>query len=65
MKILLNNKIYQTKTKYLSGLLKELNTPQANVIVTINAQIIEKIKFDETIIEEKDSVELFSFVGGG
>jgi len=65
MKILLNNKEFTTDSNLISYLLKELNTDSSTVIVTLNGNVLDKNKFPETILNENDSVELFSFVGGG
>ena len=35
------------------------------VAVEKNGQIVPKSKYDETVLEEDDTVEIVSFVGGG
>lgn len=35
------------------------------IAVEINEQIIPKAKYGETIIQDNDSIEVVSFVGGG
>jgi sulfur carrier protein len=65
MRILLNNKDYNTESGSVSELLEELNCNTATVILTLNGDVLEKNKFNETPLKENDSVELFSFVGGG
>jgi sulfur carrier protein len=65
MRILLNNKDYNTESGSVSELLEELNCNIATVILTLNGDVLEKNKFNETPLKENDSVELFSFVGGG
>ncbi len=49
----------------VSDFLKTTNYNLKFIAVEINEQIIPKAKYGETIIQDNDSIEVVSFVGGG
>ena len=51
--------------KTIAGLLQHFELHQKVVIVEKNAEILEKAKHTETLISDKDKIELVHFVGGG
>lgn len=51
--------------KTIAGLLQHFELYDKVVIVEKNAEILEKAKHPETLISDKDRIELVHFVGGG
>lgn len=51
--------------KTIAGLLQHFELHHKVVIVEKNAEIMEKAKHTETLIFDKDKIELVHFVGGG
>ncbi|MBP5519754.1 MAG: sulfur carrier protein ThiS [Treponema sp.] len=49
----------------ISDFLKTTTFNLKFIAVEINEQIIPKAKYGETIIQDNDSIEVVSFVGGG
>ncbi|MBO4458462.1 MAG: sulfur carrier protein ThiS [Butyrivibrio sp.] len=61
----INGKEYQYENKQLSAVLSELNYDRERVAVEINEEIVPKVCYDITILNDGDIVEVVSFVGGG
>lgn len=51
--------------KTVAGLLQHLELNNKVIIVEKNAEILEKAEHTETLISDKDKIELVHFVGGG
>lgn len=51
--------------KTIAGLLQHFELHHKVVIVEKNAEILEKTEHAETLISDKDKIELVHFVGGG
>ncbi|RAZ79304.1 sulfur carrier protein ThiS [Planococcus halotolerans] len=51
--------------KTVAGLLQHFKLHHKVVIVERNAEILEQAKHTETLIFDKDKIELVHFVGGG
>lgn len=51
--------------KTVAQLLSESGYDVRRVAVELNGDILPKSKFDSTVIQDGDSVEIVSFVGGG
>lgn len=51
--------------KTLTAYLQEAGYNMQRIAVERNQEIVPKAKYEETILEEGDSVEVVSFVGGG
>ena len=49
----------------VSGLLEWLDLNPALVVVELNREILDRNRYEETHLEEKDVLELVHFVGGG
>jgi thiamine biosynthesis protein ThiS len=49
----------------ISGLLAELKIDPRRVAVEHNLDIIKRARYDTTMINEGDQVEVVNFVGGG
>ena len=52
-------------TRYVSELLDLLNINSKRVAVEVNEEIIAPEIFEKTIVQDKDCIEIVSFVGGG
>ena len=62
----INGKNYSLKDNLnIISLLQELNIPQKTAVVEIDELIIEKTLWDNTIIQNKQTIEILHFVGGG
>ena len=53
------------KTLTLQELLKIKNIRSEIVVVEMNKEIIDKDKFKNTLIKDKDILEIIHFIGGG
>lgn len=65
MKVRLNGQEYETDAKTVMALLKELNIHPERVAVELNLKIIRKRDYGNTEINDGDTIEVVSFVGGG
>ena len=66
MKIIVNNKEKDIDAdSSVKQLLDKMNLASEKALVTINGQTLSLDEFDTVILKENDSLELFSFVGGG
>ena len=66
MTVTLNGEIKQIENNItVSGLLESLQIEQARVAVEVNLKIIKKTDYLSHQLNEGDSVEIVSFVGGG
>ena len=50
-----------TVSQYLDG----TNYDRRRIAIERNGQILPKAKYDQTVLEDGDSLEVVSFVGGG
>lgn len=53
------------RVRSLTELLSRLNLEPEKVVVELNGDIISKNRYDEPLLDEKSSIEIVSFVGGG
>ena len=51
--------------KTLMEYLQDAEYPMTRIAVERNGEIVPKAKYEETLLEDGDSVEVVSFVGGG
>ena len=66
MEIIINGEKKETMESIsLSSLLKELDLKNETVAVELNLSIVDKKKYDETLLKEGDKLEIVHFVGGG
>lgn len=66
MEIILNGEKKDVKENIsLPDLLKELNLKPDRVAVELNLNIVDKNKYDQTLLKEGDKLEIVHFVGGG
>lgn len=49
----------------LAMYLKEYNYPIDKIAVELNGMIIPKAKYNETLLNSNDKLEIVTFVGGG
>ena len=61
----INGEELDTAGKTVAQLLSESGYDVRRVAVELNEDILPKSKFDSTVIQNGDSVEIVSFVGGG
>ena len=61
----INGEELDTAGKTVAQLLSESGYDVRRVAVELNGDILPKSKFDSTVIQDGDSVEIVSFVGGG
>ena len=66
MQITLNGKITNiSKNITISDLLDKFKIDKKMVAIEINLKILPSSKYDSTIINEGDNIEMVEFVGGG
>lgn len=66
MEVILNGEKKDVKENIsLPDLLKELNLKPDRVAVELNLNIVDKNKYDQTLLKEGDKLEIVHFVGGG
>ena len=65
MKISLNGKQVEVKSRTLERLISERGLHPDALIVEVNSELIKKENWAETIIRDGDTLELLNFVGGG
>ncbi|MCP4245989.1 MAG: sulfur carrier protein ThiS [bacterium] len=66
MHVQLNGKRREIDTGItLAGLLRELETPPERVAVEVNRELVTRKKFEDTELNEGDTIEIVTFVGGG
>ncbi|GAA0785866.1 sulfur carrier protein ThiS [Hathewaya limosa] len=51
--------------KNISSLLNKLNVNESKVVVELNKEIIAKEDYSKINLEDDDTIEIVSFVGGG
>ncbi len=61
----INGKEVDAAGKTLEVYLKEAGYNMERIAVERNEEIVPKAQYEETVLEEGDSVEVVSFVGGG
>jgi len=47
------------------GLLNELDIKPQGIAVELNLEIVSKSKYNETVLKDRDKVEIVRMVGGG
>ena len=61
----INGKELDAAGKTIAEYLSETNYDVSRVAVERNGEIVPKARYGETVLEDGDSVEVVSFVGGG
>jgi len=65
MQILLNGQQAQIKGRTLRELIVEKDIDPETIVAEVNLQLIKKEHWQQYLLNEGDTVELLSFVGGG
>ncbi|MBQ9155443.1 MAG: sulfur carrier protein ThiS [Eubacterium sp.] len=63
--VMINGEARQAAGKSISQCLKEMDYDPRTVAVERNEEIVPKAQYEETILQDGDTVEVVSFVGGG
>ena len=53
------------KDTLLASLIDELDLPDSRIAVELNKMVIRKRDWSETVVSDRDVVEIVHFVGGG
>lgn len=61
----INGNDTDTAGKTVTEYLKIANYDTRTIVVEINEEIVDKAKYNETILNNGDIVEIISFMGGG
>lgn len=65
MKIIVNGETTSIDAMSISDYLRSLDIDSRRVAVELNLNILPKIDYESTILNEGDRVEIVHFVGGG
>lgn len=49
----------------LTRLLEELDTAPQRVAIEVNRELVTRAEYDQTTLNEGDTIEIVTFVGGG
>ena len=61
----INGEMLDKNGKSISDILNEMEINIQRVAVELNEEIVPKAKYDDTILNDGDCVEIVRFVGGG
>ncbi len=61
----INGELLEKDGKTVTEMLADMEISGQRVAVEINEEIVPKAKYDETILNDGDHVEVVRFVGGG
>ena len=65
MNIKLNGKIIESESVSLMGLVLEKGFDPTSLIAEVNLEVIRQESWEKMALNDGDSIELLSFVGGG
>lgn len=65
MDIHLNGKATQTQCRTLMELIENQGVETESLVVEHNLAVVRQVQWKETRIQDGDTIELLSFVGGG
>jgi len=65
MKINLNGKIVEVKSMTLMDLVREQGLDPGTLIIEHNLKVVKQHAWQNTSIQNQDTIELLTFVGGG
>ena len=66
MRVVINSQSREVGSSMtVADLLRELETPPERVAVEINRELVTRKRFEETKLNEGDTIEIVTFVGGG
>ena len=61
----INGELLEKDGKTVTKMLADMEISGQRVAVEINEEIVPKAKYDETVLNDGDHVEVVRFVGGG
>ena len=61
----INGENIKADGKNLTEYLQNANYDTRTIVVEINEEIVDKTKYNDTILQDGDVVEIISFMGGG
>ncbi|HEY6806028.1 MAG TPA: sulfur carrier protein ThiS [Pyrinomonadaceae bacterium] len=66
MQVQVNGESYEFRDgTVLSELLNQLNLPVQRIAVELNREVVRRLAWEKTVLQEGDRVEIVHFVGGG
>ena len=65
MKILLNGKDIDFSGKNITDIINNYKLKKNEIVVEKNGMIIHREEYDKALLEDGDTLEIVSFVGGG
>lgn len=65
MNIIVNGKKIEFTMTTINDLFHELNINPKFIAVELNGEIINRHKYSQISLKEKDSIEIIKFMGGG
>lgn len=66
MKLTVNGKVLEFQDELsVARLVEKKGFKPENIIIELNYDIIQREKWDETILKQDDHLEVLTFVGGG
>ncbi len=65
MKLTINGEPREVAARTVLGLLEELGLEPARTVVERNAVIVDRSRYQDTVLSEGDVLELVGIVGGG
>lgn len=65
MEIKLNGKILETESPDIHALVTDRNLDPSSLVVEHNHTLVRQTEWAQTLLQEGDTIELLSFVGGG
>lgn len=63
--MIINGKEQSFSNISVSYLLKQMGLNKDHIVFELNGEIISKESYDEVILDDRDSIEIVGFVGGG
>lgn len=65
MKLIINGKEREVDVENIQQLLEQLELDPKKVVVELNRDIVDRAKYADTPLNEDDSLEIVTMVGGG
>ncbi len=60
-----NGELFDIAGMTVSQYLEQSRFDKARIAVELNEEFVPKVRLDETVLKDGDSLEIVSFVGGG
>ncbi len=65
MQIMINGEWQENSGTTVAALLESLRLDSRRVAIELNRQLLPRAKFSQTILADKDTLEIVTLVGGG